>query len=173
VEIAFNTPPHFIGALRAEQQGLCERIAALLTQGGLPTVYTPQIELEIWKKSLLNAAMNPVSALTDTVMEEVMRSPARVIVEQLLREGLAVARAEGFALGDAYYFLALRYLENAGPHVTSMTTDVRLGLQSEVEQLNRQIVEKAAKHGLLVPTHTTVLALIETFDWKAARKSKG
>jgi 2-dehydropantoate 2-reductase len=173
VEIVFNTPPHFVGALRNDQKSFCEAVAKMLSDGGLFSAYTPEIELEIWKKSLLNAAMNPVSALTDTPMEEVMRSPARVIVEQLLREGLLVAQAEGFNLGEAYYYLALRYLENAGPHLTSMTNDIRHGLQSEVEQLNHQIVEKAARRGIAVPTHVSVLALIETFDWKVRRKSGG
>jgi 2-dehydropantoate 2-reductase len=41
-----------------------QRVADLLTTGGLPTVLQPDIQAAIWSKAIFNAAMNTLCALT-------------------------------------------------------------------------------------------------------------
>lgn len=165
VEMTLNMPPNAIGCLEPRHRGACERVAALLTRAGLATEYDAHIERRVWTKAVLNAAMNPVAALVNATVGEVLDSPARGIVERLLLEALATARAEGLDLemdADA----AWAALERARPHTPSMVEDIRAGRESEVGQLNRQIIEHARRLGVAVPTHEVIDALIETFDWK-------
>ncbi len=164
--VSLNQPPHAIGSVDPELQPGAEQIALWLTEGGLETAYAGDIELEVWRKAILNASVNPVAALVNCTVGEVLDSPSTDIVHKLLGEGIAVAKAEGIGLPDTYAERAVEMLNHARPHVPSMVEDIRGGRESEIGQLNRQIIERGRALGVPTPTHETVDALIETFDWK-------
>jgi 2-dehydropantoate 2-reductase len=168
-EVTLNSLPHYIGCLNTLYKPVCHKVAELLTAAGFETSFDPQIERRVWTKGLINAAMNPVAALVNANVGQVLDSPAEQIVDALLREGLTVAWAQGLAqlgLDDSFLATARALLEEARTHTPSMVQDIRAGRPSEVGQLNRQIVEHAARLGVPVPTHRVILSLIETFDWK-------
>lgn len=166
VEVTMNAAPHAIGCIDAANVRACERIAAALSEAGFETKYMPDIETEVWRKGLLNASMSPVAALVNGTVGEVLDSPSRLLVDRLLREGLAVAMEEGLSLDGSYVEWAFGALEAARSHTPSMVEDIRAGRESEVGQLNRQIIEHARSLGMTAPTHEVVDALIETFDWR-------
>jgi len=172
VEVTLNQPPHAIGAIDPAFAPVCEAIAKTLSAGGLETQVESDIEPRVWTKAIINAAMNPVAALVNATVGEVMRSPSSTIVERLLAEGLAVARAEGLDLPSDYIDRAHAILESAGDHTPSMVEDIREGRESEVGQLNRQIIDHARGKGVPTPTHEVIDALIETFDWKVYHGSR-
>jgi 2-dehydropantoate 2-reductase len=164
--VTLSAPPHVIGCLDAAYRPVCERIAALLSRAGLPTVFAEQIEWHVWAKGVINAAMNPVAALVNSTVGQVLASPARAIVDRMLAEGIAVARAEGLDLGPDYLAGAYRTLDAAADHIPSMVEDIRAGLESEVGQLNRQVIDHGRRLGVPTPTHDVIDALIGAFDWK-------
>lgn len=164
--VMLNGPPHFIGGPDATHRLFASRLAELLTGCGLPTEPVDDIEPSVWTKGVLNAAMNPVAALTDSSVGEVLDSPARVIVTRLIDEGLRVAHAEGIDLGPDIASRMWAILDRARPHTPSMVGDIRGGRPSEVGQLNRQIIEHARRTGVPVPSHEVVAALIDSFDWR-------
>jgi len=166
VNITLNAPPHSIGSPEKAYTPACRALADLLTRAGIETRHDEQIEQRVWEKALLNAAMNPVAALVNSSVGDVLRSPARSIVEALLAEGVHVAQAEGMDLGEAYLDRAHALLEKASGHTPSMVDDIRGGRESEIGQLNRQIIEHGRRLGSPTPTHEIIDALIETFDWK-------
>lgn len=165
----FFDPPDYIGG-DPKYHEACRRLADLLTRAGLETRTDPDIELRVWSKAIVNAAMNPVAALVNSTVGEVMASPAARIVERLLEEGLTVAEAEGLDLGRDYLDRSRAFIARAGDHVPSMVQDIRSGRESEVGQLNRQIMRHGKKLGVPTPTHEIIDALIETFDWRVYRK---
>lgn len=173
VRIVHQHPPHSIGCLRPEYLPVCRKLAALLSDCGLQTETTEDIEPLVWRKGLINAAVNPVAALTDASVGEVLDSPARAIVEKLLAEGLAVAGAEGIELGPDAEASLWRAIEAARAHTPSMVEDIRQGRESEVGQLNRQVIAHAKRVGVQTPSHETVAALIDAFDWRVFQRSSG
>jgi len=170
-EVTLSTPPHFIGGPDATHFAAACEFAATFRTCGLPIEPVENIEPAVWKKGLLNAAMNPVAALTDNSVGEVLDSPARSIVARLIEEGLAVAAGERIELGSSIENQMWSILDTARPHTPSMVGDIRTGRPSEVGQLNRQIIEHAARLGIVVPTHELVTSLIDTFDWQVFRRN--
>ncbi len=170
VRVTLHTPPHAIGAGRAEHRSVCESLAGALDRGGLPTRFEERLEERVWVKGIVNASMNPIAALVNASVGEVLDSPARLIVERLVAEGEAVARREGLDLGEGFAARVFEMLREASSHTPSMVEDIRRGRESEVGQLNRQILAHAARVGVATPTHEVIDALIETFDWKVYRK---
>lgn len=172
VHVTMNDPPHFVGCVAPELVDDCRRLATLFTEADFPTEYEPDIEKPVWIKGILNAAMSPVAALVDSAIGQVLDSPARTVVERLLTEAIAVARREGINLPDRFEQRAFEIYERGAEHVPSMVEDIRRGRESEVGQLNRQIVEHARTIGVPVPTHETIDALIEAFDWRVYRSRR-
>jgi len=166
VHVGMHEPPHAVGCVTPDLVPECESLAARLTEADFPTRYEPDIETPVWLKAILNASMSPVAALIDSTIREVLDSPARAVVARLLDESIAVARAEGIAVPEGFTDRAWSIFQNGADHVPSMVEDIRRGRESEVGQLNRQIVGHARTLGVPVPTHETVDALIEAFDWR-------
>lgn len=166
VEVTMSRPPHRIGRLDPAHASACRDLAARMGAGGLEAVDVEDIEPFVWAKGLINAAVNPVAALTDNSVGETLDSPARSIVESLLDEGLAVASADGIDLGPDPRDRLWSLIESARPHTPSMVQDIREGRASEVGQLNRQVIAHGERTGVPTPTHRVVTALIDAFDWR-------
>lgn len=171
--VTLNATPHTIGSPDARLGGECERLAALLSEGGLETRADTDIEARVWAKSLMNAAVNPVAALCNMTVGQVMSSPARPMVDRLLREGYEVACAEGIDLGAGYLEHAAATLSRAAGHTPSMVEDVRSGRESEIGQLNRPIIDRGAARGVPTPTHEVIDALVEALDWAVSGRGSG
>lgn len=173
VHMSLNAPPHAVGVLDPKNEPIARALAALLTACGFETVFADDIETRVWAKGIINAAANPVAAIINSTVRDVMTSPARLVVQKLLQEGLDVARAEGRHLGDVFIEKTVEFLTMAGDHIPSMVEDIRLGRESEVGQLNRQIIHHGTRLGVETPTHLMINALIEAFDWQVyARQQK-
>ena len=170
VEVTMTRPPHLIGRLDPAHASACRDLASRMSAGGLEATDVDDVEPFVWAKGLVNAAVNPVAALTDNSVGETLDSPARIIVESLLHEGIEVARADGINLGPDPRDRLWSLIESARPHTPSMVQDVREGRASEVGQLNRQVIAHGERTGVPTPTHRVVTALIDAFDWRVFRR---
>ncbi len=171
-EVTLNNPPHFLGSPDPELERFSESLAGALTAAGLRTHATDQIERQVWEKGVLNASMNPVAALTDSSLGEVLDSPARAIVARLMHEAVAVAEAAGMGLDMNDVDRMWQVLEAARAHTPSMVGDIRMGRPSEIGQLNRQVIAHAARVGVPVPSHELITSLIDAFDWRVFRREQ-
>lgn len=172
-EVTLSHPPHAIGGPDGRFFEMASHLAHLLTLGGMESEPVENIEPFVWKKGIVNASMNPVAALMNASVGEVLDSPARSVVANLLAEGIGVADREGIPLGVDAEQKFWDMLEAARPHTPSMVEDIRAGRLTEVGQLNRQVIAHALRLGISVPCHETVSALIEAFDWRVFRASRG
>lgn len=170
--VMLHTPPHYIGGPCGRFASSSKAIADDLCAGGLPTHAVPDLEPMVWTKGIINAAMNPVAALLNASVGEVLDSPARQIVLKLLAESCAVARAAHIDLPNEIEKRLSGILNSARQHTPSMVGDIRAGLPSEVGQLNRQILERGAQVGVPTPTHEMITALIDAFDWRAYQRNQ-
>ena len=133
---------------------------------GLPTEFAPDIDGAVWRKGLLNAASNPVAALVQMPLGDLMNSPADPLIERLLDEGIAVAAACGVDLGAGYREGALSMMRAGSTHMPSMAEDILVDRSTEITQLNVQVAERGRVVGIATPTHDAVIDLIRTHDWQ-------
>src|SRR5512139_2000639 len=162
VRIAFHHRPHRIQALDAAV-GICEA----LTRCGLDTVHTDRIQDMVWRKAVLNACMNPICAITGKTMFEIISDPILYhLVDLLIKEGAAVARANEFHLGPDYYPYCIEYIRNAGHHKPSMLQDIEAGRRTEIDYINGKIIEYGVQAGLPTPYNTMVRGLVKAMEPK-------
>jgi len=167
VHMAFHHPPHLLQELDPASAGAAIAVAKTLTACGLPTNHTNNINSMVWRKAILNSSMNPVCAATGLTMAQAMNDPIVLqIVESLVKECIAVARANEIELGWNYYPQAIEYMRKAGDHKPSMLIDIENKRRTEIDFMNGKIVEYARQAGLEAPYNRTLWALVKALEPK-------
>lgn len=165
VEVAFFNRPNHLGSLTEENRQLGSKIADLLTQGGLDTECVDDIKLYVWKKMVMKCTMASLCAVTDRNLKSLIDfPPTREIAEGCFKEVLAVAKAEGYDLGDDYVKNAFGYLEKVGAHKDSICYDISHKAPTEIDFLGGKVVEYARKHGIPVPYYIAMTNLVKSIE---------
>jgi 2-dehydropantoate 2-reductase len=167
VRMPFHHPPHYIQELDPASQHEAIVVAETLKNCGLATDHTRQIVSMVWRKTVMNASMNPVCAVTGLTMSRVMNDPiVYQIVDALVKECLTVSRANEISLGWEYYPHAMDYMRNAGDHKPSMLMDIEAGRRTEIDFMNGKFVEYGQQAGIETPYNRTMWALVKGLESK-------
>jgi len=144
-----------------------ERIAILLQQAQVPCRISPNIEGELWTKLLWNCALNAISGLGLATYGEIFASAdARRIIEGLVSEVLAVARAKGIHLpgvedSKAALAGALQIAEQMSATRSSTAQDMARGKRTEIDSLNGYVVRLGEQLGVATPINHTLYTLVK------------
>src|SRR5262245_1283389 len=138
-------------------------LARLFESAGLRARVAADIRREVWKKLIINAAMNPLGAITGCENRALVESrDTREILGRLVGEGERAARIEG------YSFDLLGKVEDlarrTGRNLNSMLQDFRRGRRTEIEFLNGFLVRFAEAHGEDLPYHRCVTSLVRALE---------
>lgn len=167
VHMAFHHPPHYLQELDPDAMPAAIALAETLSRCGLTTERTDEIVNMVWRKSIMNACMNPVCAVTGMTMAQAMKDPITFqIVDLLVKEGVQVARANEISLGWEYYPYCMRYMKGAGDHKPSMLMDIEKKRRTEVDFINGKIVEYGEQAGVDTPYNRMIRALVKGLEPK-------
>ncbi|AYD01288.1 2-dehydropantoate 2-reductase [Neorhizobium sp. NCHU2750] len=148
--------------LLVPQGPLAERFAALFKGTPIDVGSSEQFVTYQWRKLLINVIANPITALTRQRLGIFHRKDIQDLSLAILKEAVAVGRAEGADLNEneaeTIMALFLNYPPEAG---TSMYFDCLAGRPLEIEALNGAVVEAARRHGIAVPLNLTMLTLLK------------
>jgi 2-dehydropantoate 2-reductase len=168
IAMSFFNPPNYVGAITEEGEPLARQIAEMMSEAGLETQFTPNIKKYEWEKVVLNAGLSAMCALTRKPMKDMMDfEQTELLVEELMREGIAVAEADGVRLDEGFFDHGIQYLKRAGYHRTSMHQDILRKLPTEIDWLNGRIVERGRRLGLKTPYNFAITALIKGLEMES------
>src|SRR2546425_513402 len=88
-----------VGPVKGVDRADAQHLADVLTAAGVPTTVTSDVRRELWAKAVVNAAINPLTAVLrvpNGVLVE--RDDLRVLVETLAAEGATAATDAGVPL---------------------------------------------------------------------------
>ncbi len=167
IRLAFHNRPHYLQELDPASKAAAAGICQVLTECGLDTQHSDQITNMVWRKTVLNACMNPICAVTGMTMVEIINDPITFnLVDALIKEGIAVARTNEFSLGSNYYPYAINYIKNAGNHKPSMLQDIEAKRRTEVDYINGKIIKYGAQAGIPTPYNNMIRGLVKALEPK-------
>ena len=134
---------------------------ALFDGTEIDVTLTADFKSAVWRKLCMNAVgaltailLKPVTVMHDERLGDVAR--------ELVRECIAVGRAEGAVLDDALMDTVLASYRAAPPDsMNSLHADRAAGRPMEVDARNGAIVRIGRKHGIATPYNQMVVALLE------------
>ncbi len=155
---------HFGASKKSE---LVDRIGAYLektfTAGGCEARYEENIKPFIWKKAISNSGYNTLSAVTRLKVGPLLSDEnGRALVEQVWREGCAVAEADG--AGDLWPEMERelpRLAEGFSTYYPSMAQDVLIHhRKTEISVLNGAIVNYGKRYNIPTPVNSVLTSVL-------------
>jgi 2-dehydropantoate 2-reductase len=174
VRMNWFQPPNYIGAFRKGRYTTDEttrHIAKMMTTCGLATEEASNIKKHVWEKTILNAALCSICALTGQTMKEAMEFEfSQSLAVNVLEEGLAVAKADGYNFGEDALEKFTGYLEKGGAHKPSMLVDVENKTRTEVDFMSGAIVGYGEKYGIKTPVNDVLTKLLKSLENRYLKK---
>jgi 2-dehydropantoate 2-reductase len=150
-------------------------LVATLRQAGFELEICQNLESLVWGKLVINAAINPLTALLGVANGELLQRPtARQLMRCAAEEAARVAKAQGIELPypDPIAMVEAVARRTAG-NLSSMLQDVRRSAPTEVDAICGAIVRAAQIVGLPTPTLELLWLLVRARVENPAAVSDG
>lgn len=145
-------------------------LANLLQRAGFAVEVVPEANDLLWSKLVINAAINPLTALLRVPNGELLARPsARILLAAAAREAATVAADLGLRLTYPDPVAAAESVaRRTAVNHSSMLQDVLRGAPTEIDAICGAIVRSGEQCGVATPVNRTLWLLI-----KALAKGKG
>lgn len=175
--ITYQEPGHIIhagrgetviGAVEREDDGIARNITDLFNSAGIHSRVTRNICGEVWAKLIVNAAINPLTAITGLKNGKILEIPELMeTVQGVVEEVERTSRANNIQLPDCDMLAkTIGVLKNTANNKSSMLQDIERGRRTEIDSINGAVVRYARSAGIEVPLNRLVTALIKAIENK-------
>jgi len=143
---------------------------SLLKNGGVNVEISEDLESIVWGKLIINAAINPLTAILQFTNEELLQSKEAIeLVKKIVTEAMNVAEARGTKLPfNDPLSITFEVLRNTASNYSSMLRDVQRGVTTEIEFINGAIVKEGEKYGVDVEYNKRIIELLQNPKSRAA-----
>lgn len=154
-----------LGALTPEGKEALRLFLTLFRRAGIEVSITDDIKAVLWKKLLVNAAINPVCALLgikNGLLPHI--EPAWRLACNLVREGDSVATLLGVATPDNIFEHILDVCRRTAENRCSTLQDLLKHRPTEIPFINGYIAEEAERLGIAAPYNRAISFLFESLN---------
>ncbi|MGG1613464.1 ketopantoate reductase family protein [Paenibacillus sp. FSL K6-2441] len=145
----------------ADLESPAESFVKMLEKAGFTALLSKDIGREIYRKLLINAAINPLTALWRLNNGQLLENDERIrLLRQLCDEGLRVYEAYGIPYDADMFDQIAAVCRSTSTNISSMLKDVQQGMPTEIDHINGKLVEMARSKGIAVPGHEMVWRLV-------------
>jgi 2-dehydropantoate 2-reductase len=153
-------------------------LANIFVRAGIPCRVSENIEGELWLKLLRNCALNAISALGHVRYGQIVQSDdAKKLMEQVVDEVLAVARAAGVVLPGVHdresgMAAAMELATQMADAFSSTAQDLNRGRVTEIDALNGYISRRGAELGIPAPVNHALCTLVKLVEQEPSPESR-
>lgn len=154
-----------VGACEAQQEPRLREFVAAGRAAGIDIEYVDDIRRSLWEKFVFLVAMSGATALARRPIG-VVRADAdlRAVLAGSMRETVAVAAAQGVALGEAFVERQLGFVDGLPAEMrSSMLNDLAAGNRLEAPWLAGAVARMAAAAGVSAPVNSTIYAALKPY----------
>ena len=129
---------------------------------GIPTLITPDIQLELWKKLLINNGVNPLSALTRLDTKSLTRHPVYGdIVYRLMLETAELAKGDGVTISQPEIDDMYAVIRGFDAIKTSMLVDCEKGRELEIDAISGTLYQRSIDKKIPAPLTALIYSLVQ------------
>lgn len=136
-----------------------------LRKAGFDTESTDAPGKEIWAKTVINAAINPLSVLLNVPNGKLVEiREVRQLLRDLVVEATKVAATEGYMFEFSMVERTEEVCRQTANNISSMLQDVRRGKPTEIDAISGEILRRAQFAALPTPRTRVVWQLIKGIE---------
>ncbi|MBD3192141.1 MAG: 2-dehydropantoate 2-reductase [Candidatus Heimdallarchaeota archaeon] len=143
-----------------------EQLCELFTTAQITTTIAPDIQRVIWRKTLINAALNPVCAILG-VKNGCLLDGARLehFFEAVLLEGQQILESSSIFFSRSELLASAKAIvQKTAENRCSMLQDLLHGKRTEIDYLNFQFVKLANQLRVAAPLNEQLYSLIKHLE---------
>ena len=141
-------------------------IKKMLDSCGIKTTVTDDLEGTLWSKLVVNAAINPLTAITQLKNGEIIEHAELLDVQRrIVEETCAVAKAKAITIHYSDPVEKVKDVCRAtASNKSSMLQDIINGNKTEINYINGAIVSEGDKHTIPVPYNDIMTRLVSALE---------
>ena len=141
-------------------------LAEQLGEAGFQVEMTSDLASLQWGKLVINAAINPLTALLRVANGELLsRAGARELMKEAALEAASVAASLGIGLPYSDPVRAVEEVaRNTASNISSMLQDVLRGTPTEIDAINGAVARAGATTGMPTPLNNLLWRLVKVLD---------
>jgi len=153
-----------IGEMDGSLTRRVKNFADAMTECGLDTEISRNITREIWRKAIVNASINPLTAVLRCKNGYLLENEnARRLMKKICSEASMAAKSNGIDVGNV-----MEKVEEVA-HLTkenysSMLQSVIMGKKTEIDYINGEIVKIGMKNGIEMPANSFLIELVKAME---------
>ncbi len=133
-----------------------------LTAAGFSASMSKEVDTMIYRKLLINAVINPLTAIWRVPNGELLAAEQRIhLMKELYEEAIAVYEACGIALESNAWEGIMEVCRATAGNISSMLADVLSSRATEIRWINGSIVDMAERSGIDAPQHRWICRMVE------------
>lgn len=140
-------------------------IVQMLELAGFRAELSKNMEVRIWSKLVINAVINPLTAILRVQNGELLRSTWTLsLMQDLYQEVLRLAAVKGIELPVELWDNIIAVCEATKTNHSSMLQDIEASRHTEVDYLNGSLVKMGNEMGLELPANSLVYRMIKAIE---------
>ncbi|GAB4402499.1 MAG: 2-dehydropantoate 2-reductase [Anaerolineales bacterium] len=151
------------GIISLEQNQALGPLEAALRSSNFNLQIVQNAQSLVWGKLIINAAINPLTALLQVPNGELLNHPwAHKAMSALAREAAEVAQAEHVSLPFSNPIEAVEEVaRKTAKNLSSMFQDVRRGAPTEIDAICGEVAQRGEAHGISTPYNRSCWQLVK------------
>jgi 2-dehydropantoate 2-reductase len=152
-----------IGPARGLLDDYTCQVRDFFLKAGFETEANEGVQNLIWTKVVINAGINPLTAILDVLNGQLLElAPAREVMAEAVAEAVAVGKALGVRFLHQDMLAAVQQVaRRTGANISSMRQDVLSKRRTEVAYINGAVVRQGEQVGLPTPVNRTLTQLVQ------------
>jgi len=146
---------------------LLQDLQARFGRAGVPVVISGNVAGDLWAKLVVNCAYNAISAISQLPYGAMIEGAGvRDVMRDVVRETLAVAKAEGVATSPDLLERTLGLAASMPTQYSSTAQDLARAKPTEIDHLNGYVVRRGEARGVPTPANRALWALVRLIESK-------
>ena len=169
-KVTVHTAPILLGSLHGESISELEPLARAISDSGIPSEVSEELEQALWAKMLYNTTLNPLGAIVNMTYGQLAGTDHLVgIMNRLIDETYGVMEAAGYSTfwktpeeyRKAFYG---KMVPDTFAHRASTLQDIEKRQKTEIDTLNGCIQRIGRKYGVPTPIHDMIVEMIKGIE---------
>ncbi|MDO7905422.1 2-dehydropantoate 2-reductase [Paenibacillus sp. JX-17] len=137
-------------------------LVSRLEQAGFRTSLSNEIERMVYRKLIINAVINPLTAVWRIRNGELLDSETRTsLMQSIYNESIRILKACNLPWEEGWWDEVLNVCRRTADNISSMHSDVAAGRTTEISSINGGLISLADRAGIEAPLNRLMLQIIE------------
>ena len=153
-----------VGELSGDKTKRIHHLASMFNEVGIQVSLSNRIEEDIWIKAIVNASINPLTAIFNCENGYLCKNPILTsMIYKITKESTQVAKKIGFSCTkDEMIEQTMHVIGQTEHNISSMLQSLRQGKPTEINEINGTIADIGRAYGCDVELNDLLTKMIKT-----------